>query len=108
MGATGEDRGFARNPAVIVFFALSMCFGQNRSELIKSAQSGDGRSQLSLGELYLAEDKYLEALYFYRLAAGQGLSEAQCALGNMYRYGQGVTQDYNEAIRWYRLAAIKG
>lgn len=85
-----------------------MCFGQNRSGLIKNALSGDARSQLSLGELYLAEDNYPEALRFYRLAAAQELPEAECALGNMYRYGQGVSQDYKEAVRWYGLAAAKG
>ena len=26
----------------------------------------------------------------------------------MYEYGQGVTQDYKEAVKWYRLAADQG
>ena len=28
-------------------------------------------------------------------------------LGNMYRFGQGVTQDYKEAVCWYRLEKAK-
>ena len=32
----------------------------------------------------------------------------ECSLGYMYNYGLGVSQDYDEAIRWYRLAADQG
>ena len=41
------------------------------------------------------------------LAEG-GDAEAQFALGTMYRYGQGVAQDYGEALRWWRKAADLG
>jgi TPR repeat protein len=42
---------------------------------------------------------------WYRLAAYQGQANAQNALGVMYQNGEGVPQDYVEAVRWYRLAA---
>ena len=29
-------------------------------------------------------------------------------MGNSYYYGQGVSQDYNEAAKWYRKAAEQG
>jgi TPR repeat protein len=29
-------------------------------------------------------------------------------LGLMYQYGQGVTQSYQEAVKWYKLAADQG
>jgi uncharacterized protein len=29
-------------------------------------------------------------------------------LGHFYDYGHGVSQDYKEAAKWYRLAAIQG
>ena len=45
---------------------------------------------------------------WYRLAAEQGLAEAQTHLGVMYADGRGVPQDYAEAVRWYRLAAEQG
>ena len=48
------------------------------------------------------------ALKWFRLAAEQGLAEAQNDLGYMYKEGQGVTQDYKEALKWYRLAAEQG
>ena len=40
--------------------------------------------------------------------AEQGDREAQCKLGFMYAKGEGVPQDYREAVRWLRLAAEQG
>ncbi len=34
--------------------------------------------------------------------------ENQFNIGNNYYYGDSVAQDYNEAVKWYRLAADKG
>ena len=41
-------------------------------------------------------------------AAEQGNVEEQCKLGYMYEYGEGVSQDYEEAAKWYRKAAEQG
>ena len=43
----------------------------------------------------------------YRKAA-EGDASAQSSLGFMYAKGQGVTQDYKEAVKWYRKAADQG
>ena len=40
--------------------------------------------------------------------AEQGDAGAQNNLGNRYSNGEGVPQDYQEAVRWYRLAAEQG
>ncbi|MDD1625819.1 MAG: sel1 repeat family protein, partial [Methylococcaceae bacterium] len=40
--------------------------------------------------------------------AKQGDALAQYDLGTMYDSGQEVTQDYKEAIKWYRLSAEQG
>jgi uncharacterized protein len=40
--------------------------------------------------------------------AAQGDAGAQYNLGVMYDKGQGVPQDYAEALMWYRLAAAQG
>ena len=40
--------------------------------------------------------------------AEQGVASAQFNLGNMYNGGQGVTQDYKQAVKWYRKAAEQG
>ena len=44
----------------------------------------------------------------YRKAAEQGFAEAQYNLGVMYANGQGVRQDYTQAVQWYRKAAEQG
>ena len=41
-------------------------------------------------------------------AAEHGDAEAQCQLGTMYEFGQGVTNDYAEAMKWYQKAAGQG
>ena len=41
-------------------------------------------------------------------AAAQGNAAAQFDLGMMYENGEGVRQDYAEAVRWYRQAAEQG
>ena len=43
-----------------------------------------------------------------RLLAKQGHAEAQYNLGVIYDRGQGVTQDYAEAAKWFRKAAEQG
>src|SRR4029450_8402071 len=40
--------------------------------------------------------------------AAQGEAEAQNNLGLRYYKGQGVPQDYAEALKWFRLAAAQG
>ena len=43
-----------------------------------------------------------------RVAAEQGLADAQNALGGMYERGQEVPQDHAEAAKWYQRAAEQG
>ena len=43
-----------------------------------------------------------------RQAAEQGDAGAQTALGVMYEDGEGVPQDYAEAVKWFRKAAEQG
>ncbi len=58
-------------------------------------------------ERFLLVD-HKEAVKWYRLAAEQGLAEAQHNLAGMYYRGEGVPQDYKEAVKWWRLAAEQG
>ncbi|MDD0759736.1 tetratricopeptide repeat protein, partial [Shigella sonnei] len=41
-------------------------------------------------------------------AAEQGNAAAQFNLGVMYENGQGVRQDYVQAVQWYRKASEQG
>jgi TPR repeat protein len=51
---------------------------------------------------------YLTAAKTFRKLAEQGNTYGQTSLGFMYENGQGVLQDYAEAVKWYRLAADQG
>ena len=48
---------------------------------------------------------YATASRLYRALADQGYAVAQFTLGFMYAEGQGVPQNYVQAVKWYRLAA---
>ncbi len=52
--------------------------------------------------------RYAEAAQWYRMAAQQGLAEAQNNLGVMLKDGQGVQKDLVEAAYWFLLAAQQG
>jgi len=43
-----------------------------------------------------------------KLKAEKGGAESQCELGIAYMYGQGVSQDFTEAMKWFLKAAEKG
>ena len=43
-----------------------------------------------------------------RKAAAQGNAIAQKNIGNLYYNGDGVAQDYEETMKWYRKAAAQG
>lgn len=49
-----------------------------------------------------------ESLDWLRGRAEKGNPAAQSILGFNYAHGQGVPQDYVEAVRWYRKAADQG
>ena len=60
----------------------------------------------SRGKEVLRDDK--KAVKWYRLAAEQGLAQAQHNLGVMCGRGQGVEQDYVEAHKWFNIAGVNG
>ncbi|MBQ7576731.1 MAG: sel1 repeat family protein [Synergistaceae bacterium] len=43
-----------------------------------------------------------------RIKAEHGDSEAMNKIGTIYHNGEGVKRDYNEAIKWYKMAADLG
>jgi len=48
---------------------------------------------------------YKTAYKLWLPLAEQGVADAQYSLGQMYHNGQGVSQYYKEALKWYRLSA---
>lgn len=55
-----------------------------------------------------AEEGDTRALNELKKLAGVGNTEIQIELGQMYFYGEGVTSDYAESVKWYRKAAEQG
>ena len=51
---------------------------------------------------------YATALREWKPLAEQGNANALFNLGVMYKYGQGIPQNYKTAIKWFRLAAKQG
>ena len=84
-------------PRLRLTFALLLgCMGTSWSADFQkgfaAAQSGD----------------FVTALREFTPLAKKGNAIAQYALGNMYRWGQGVSQDYKTSVKWLRLAAEQG
>jgi TPR repeat protein len=81
---------------------------------VSSCQSGwqavsmNSRAGLDKGMAAYGEMDFVAALKELRPLAKIGNAMAQFILGTMYANGQGVLQDYKEAVRWYRLAADQG
>ena len=46
-----------------------------------------------------------KAAILFEKAVKQGLPRAQNALGECYEHGEGVEQDYFQAVKWYKKAA---
>ena len=70
-----------------------------------SSASGSSYGQCAAGFLHRyglggAVRDCAAALVLYRLAAAQGLDEAQFWLGDMHFHGRGVDDDFEEALRW--------
>jgi uncharacterized protein len=76
------------------------------------AQEGDPSAQTNLGLRYeLGQGvplDHVEAVNWYRRAAGSGYARAQTSLGYMYDEGLGLPRDWAQARRWYEAAAAQG
>ena len=58
-------------------------------------------------EAYKTKD-YSKAMKWYLEAAGKGNAHAQCQIGNMYNYAEGVPVDYSTALKWFLKSANQG
>jgi len=65
-------------------------------------------ADLASGQRAYDRGDYATALKEFLPLAQQGDAKAQWVLGLMYEQGEGVPQDFKEAVRWYRLAADQG
>ena len=71
---------------------------------IMNARLGDNKSLVALGGMCRdgrgVRQVYKAAMNRYKKAAGVKYEGAQCNIGNLYYYGQGVTCGYSEVFRW--------
>jgi hypothetical protein len=74
----------------------------------RTADFQKGISDFQTGSAAYKSGVYATALRIWTPLAEQGYAGAQYNLGQMYRLGQGVPQDYKTAVKWYKLAAERG
>ena len=75
-----------------LFGSAGLSQGADFQKGLTAAQSGD----------------FATALREWAPLAEQGRASAQFNLGQLYRGGQGVPQDYKAAVKWFTLAAKQG
>ena len=84
----------------------SIAVEKSSSIIIDGKQSA--KEQYELGKKFYNQKNYVDAVKYYRIAAGQGNMDAQYSLGYCYEFGQGVEKDPKKAVKWYRKAAEQG
>ena len=97
-----------------MFFNVAAERGNKNAERKKSIVA----KQMTLAQIEKAKDlsiKWIHNQYCWdtnigdcRKKAEQGDAGAQYDLGLMYNNGQGVAQDYKEAVKWYKHSAEQG
>lgn len=60
------------------------------------------------GNEYFKVENYSQAVKCYSEAAEKGLAKAQFNLGLCYALGNGVEQNDNASVKWFRKAAEQG
>ena len=96
--------------AAFCAFALQVSLDTSFDYLRKSAEQGNIQAQYELASRYAqgVPPNPVEAARWFEIAARQGHTVAQFNLGQMYKEGRGVKQDYRQAAAWLRKAADRG
>jgi len=89
--------------SVAVMFTLFFC---NMPDL--QAKVTDDFTQLKQAWIYYETGRFSEALNIWLPLAKRGNADAQLNLGTLYDYGQGVSEDPETAVKWYKAAARGG
>ena len=80
----------------------------DKDALLIKALKGEAEAQKNLGNKYLDEKNYSEAMSWYLKSARQNYSPAINNIGFLYDTGKGVEKDLKEAYQWYEKAADNG
>ena len=91
---------------------LDYSFEPFSEELVKRAEAGDVKAQLSLGMCYdwglLVVKDDAQSFKWFKKAADQGDPSSQKNIGYCYMKGKGVAKDDPQAFEWFKKAAIQG
>jgi len=91
------------NDSLIKFLLIEDCENDYKLMIERSRELRLGTAM----DAYAVGD-YATAYKEFKILAEQGDATAQFSLGMMYYNGEGVAQDYKEAMKWFRLAAEQG
>jgi hypothetical protein len=83
----------------------------NLNALNKQATNGDACAQYWMARTYLEgrlkqNPDTTRAAYWLERSAKNGYAISQYKLADMYYYGEGVKQNYPEAIKWYKICTF--
>jgi TPR repeat protein len=102
---------------VVVLFSTNLAHAEkypwelNLNALNKQATNGDACAQYWMARTYL-EGRLKQipdttrAAYWLERSAKNGYAVSQYKLADMYYFGEGVKQNYPEAIKWYKICAL--
>jgi uncharacterized protein len=76
--------------------------------LVVACATGTAAGPIEDAESAYQREDYALAERLFRPLAEQGDAQAQFCLGVMYRNGEGVQPDTQEAVKWFRKAAEQG
>ncbi len=111
IAAKKEDKSAIKQ--VIECYRQGLGVEQDNAKVIewykKLIDTGDKDAIISLGCFYEGSmDDSESAIKYYRMAAEQDNSLGQYYLAEKYEHGEGVGEDINTAIYWYRKSAMNG
>ncbi len=66
------------------------------------------RSTFAKADRAIDEGRFYDAFTLYRGLAQKGNAEAQYQMGYAYYHGNGLAQDYEKAVEWYKEAGNQG
>jgi len=93
---------------VFCLLLFSLLFFGAAGHITQAQDKSDSNSLMQQATKLYEQRRYNEALPLFQRAAEQGLVAAQVKLGSMYALGQGVPENEQLAVTWYKKAAAQG
>lgn len=104
--------GKVMEAAILANANYAKCNIKKSIKIMSDAAKSNAQAMYLLAVLYEAGkgvEKNMDLAVEYMIkAANSGYGPAECALGDMYYEGRGVSQDYVRAVQWYNKAKEQG